>query len=298
MYHTGIMPHKPPSAVGAASADISEASELRYRAVADELEKRITGGPLEAGRRLPGEHELAQTFGVSRVTVRAALALLERKGLVQRRPGAGTFVAPPRRLHHDLAVLENLFGQYERQGIRTEKKTLDFRWEAVDAEAARALGFADAMRMERLWFVDGRPFAVTESYLHPHARSVSRAEAERTPAYTILERLGHHVGRADLTIRAEPAGARFARMLRIDAAMPMLRLQRTSFSHAGEPLERTTCYVRSDAIEFAFFVRDSSSPAPAFQPLPKSARAAGHTRRSTAARPAHRTINTRRGPKA
>jgi GntR family transcriptional regulator len=46
----------------------------------------------DSGSRLPSETELSEAFGVSRVTVREALASLERKGLILRRQGLGTFV--------------------------------------------------------------------------------------------------------------------------------------------------------------------------------------------------------------
>jgi GntR family transcriptional regulator len=270
MYHTGIMQHKPrgarPKAVSRAAGNLAT-EEPRYRVVADDLERRIASGELAVGHRIPGENELAQRFTVSRVTVRAALAVLERKELVVRRPGAGTFVAAPRRLQHDLAVIENLFGQFARQGVRTERRTLEFGWAAVDAGAARALGYAEAMQLKRLWLADGRPFAITESYLHPDTRGVSRAKAARTPAYAMLEQLGHHVARADLTVHAERAGRQVARALRLSAGMPVLVLQRTSFSRAGEPLEHTTCFARADAIEFAFSAHDAAPAAPSLRPL-------------------------------
>jgi GntR family transcriptional regulator len=272
MYHTGMMQRKARRRPSDAPRRLKArrpltTDEPRYQMVADDLERRITSGELEVGHRIPGENELALSFKVSRVTVRAALTVLERKGLVVRRAGAGTFVAPPRRLHHDLAVLENLFGQFARQGIRTEKRTLDFGWAKVEDDEQRVLGYTEMMRLKRLWFAHDRPFAITESYLHPDTRGISRSEAERTPAYSMLESLGHHVARADLTVHAERAGRLVARALRVDTGMPVLVLQRTSFSRTGEPLERTTCFARSDAIEFAFSAHDATSPAPSLRPL-------------------------------
>lgn len=65
--------------------------------VAQRLRERMLRGDLEVGRPLPAERELAQEQGVSRTTVRSALALLEAEGLVDRRVGrgGGTFVAEP-----------------------------------------------------------------------------------------------------------------------------------------------------------------------------------------------------------
>jgi GntR family transcriptional regulator, transcriptional repressor for pyruvate dehydrogenase complex len=66
-------------------------SSLRDQ-VADALETRILDGSFEAGSRLPTEHELTESFGVSRTVVRDALRLLEARGLVDTRRGTGTLV--------------------------------------------------------------------------------------------------------------------------------------------------------------------------------------------------------------
>lgn len=64
-----------------------------YEPVAHELLVLILGGHLAVGDRLPSERQLAARFGVSRTTVREALAALEARGLVVTRVGSGTFVA-------------------------------------------------------------------------------------------------------------------------------------------------------------------------------------------------------------
>ncbi|MGH7715969.1 MAG: GntR family transcriptional regulator [Vulcanimicrobiaceae bacterium] len=260
MYHTGMVPRKAP----VARAGHIAAGSLRYRSVAEELERRIGTGELRPGERISGENELARAFKVSRVTVRAALALLEEKALIVRRAGAGTFVAMPR-LQHDLTVLENLFAQFTKLGIASSAELLEYQWSAVDAQTARTLGYSEAMRLSRLWFVGKTPFAVTFSYLHPATRAVSQTDAERQPGYLILESLGYRVDRANLKLRAERADRKIAQALHLDAHAPVLVLERTSFSASDEALEHTACYMRSDAIDFVLSVRGSASVSAAFQ---------------------------------
>lgn len=57
-----------------------------------EIEKLIMGGILEVGAKLPAERELAESLGVSRVSIRQALRELEMRGMIDRRPGRGTIV--------------------------------------------------------------------------------------------------------------------------------------------------------------------------------------------------------------
>src|SRR3954470_24970591 len=68
-----------------------------YRQLAAILRKRIHNGELPAGRRMPSEKDLHDEFGLARETVRRAMAVLRAEGLIDIRPGHGTFVVdtPP-----------------------------------------------------------------------------------------------------------------------------------------------------------------------------------------------------------
>jgi GntR family transcriptional repressor for pyruvate dehydrogenase complex len=67
-------------------------SERLYEKIVDQIEGRILSGELQPGDHLPAERELAEQFRVSRTAVREAVKTLAEKGLVQVRPGRGTFV--------------------------------------------------------------------------------------------------------------------------------------------------------------------------------------------------------------
>ncbi|MFC7643882.1 GntR family transcriptional regulator [Streptosporangium lutulentum] len=71
---------------------MSHLVHLKHRRIAVALEKEIRSGQVERGARLPGELSLARRFGVSRNTVRTALAELSEAGLISTRTGKGSFV--------------------------------------------------------------------------------------------------------------------------------------------------------------------------------------------------------------
>jgi GntR family transcriptional regulator len=81
---------------------LSARSSLRHR-IADELRERLERGDFLAGARLPSEPELARMLGVSRSSLRAAIALLEADGLLRRMHGSGTFVTERPLLRNDLS---------------------------------------------------------------------------------------------------------------------------------------------------------------------------------------------------
>ncbi|MFM9627318.1 GntR family transcriptional regulator [Streptomyces galilaeus] len=66
--------------------------DLVYMAVADDVARRIAAGELNRGDRVPGELQMAETYGIARMTVARAIKELRERGLVQTVRGKGTFV--------------------------------------------------------------------------------------------------------------------------------------------------------------------------------------------------------------
>ena len=64
-----------------------------YEQVADDLRKKIAAGALKAGQRLDGNAKMAEHYGVAAMTIRHALDILRREGLIVSQQGRGTFVA-------------------------------------------------------------------------------------------------------------------------------------------------------------------------------------------------------------
>ena len=67
-------------------------TERLYQQIVEQIEERAVAGDLKVGDQLPSERELGEQFGVSRTAVREAIKILREKGLIEVRPGRGTFV--------------------------------------------------------------------------------------------------------------------------------------------------------------------------------------------------------------
>lgn len=115
----------------------------------------------EGDGKLPAETELAAEFGVSRVTVREALSSLERRGLILRRQGLGTFVN--RRAANIQTRLEESieFGEMLRaSGHEAGMQVLEFGRAAASEETARRLLIrpgAELVHIHKLFTADARP---------------------------------------------------------------------------------------------------------------------------------------------
>ncbi len=83
--------------------------------IIDQVRDLISSGRLGPGDRLPSERELAQTFQVGRSTVREAIRSMESLGLIEVRPGEGTFLAGPSVEHGHDPLTANLYKAWSTQ---------------------------------------------------------------------------------------------------------------------------------------------------------------------------------------
>lgn len=142
------------------------AAQPAYLALADELERRIAG--MEAGDRVASEHELVEATGVSRLTARAALQELERRLLVRRVRGSGTFVA--RRIEYRIgpASPPSVSEMVRRAGGTPGSEIVAVRVRRPDATTQDVLGLDPRDRVvaiTRVQTVDGLPSAIGTSHV-------------------------------------------------------------------------------------------------------------------------------------
>jgi GntR family transcriptional regulator len=137
------------------------------------LRNWLAPGRHRTGDRLPPEHEVAGMLGVSRGTLRAALARLEDSGEIVRRQGSGTFVGRvtvPPALGERLERLEPYSSLARRRGVTLAAVELRMQRRPVGHEVGDALGLdgeTPALTTSRLLLADGEPVAVMFDVIHP-----------------------------------------------------------------------------------------------------------------------------------
>jgi GntR family transcriptional regulator len=207
--------------------------EIRYRAIADDLRKRVAAGELSAGRLLPSESELSASYAASRITVRKALEVLREEGLVDARQGFGWFASVDP-LRQSLGRLGTIEGQLAASGVRSERRILDFGFVPAPPRARRVLGSATVLEVRRLNLADGEPFArVTVWCPDDLGAELSRADVERAPFYELLDL---PLGGAVQTIGAALASATDAELLEVPVGSAVLRCERTTSTPDGRPV--------------------------------------------------------------
>ena len=136
----------------------------RYIAIAALVRDRIATERLGPHTLLPSERELAERHGVSRMTARQAVSLLESEGVVYRKPPRGTFVAEPRVTFHIGSFSEEV----SRLGRRPAARLLWAEHQHPTPAVRSALDLDDAAMVNvfhRLRSVDDVPFALETTFL-------------------------------------------------------------------------------------------------------------------------------------
>jgi GntR family transcriptional regulator len=230
---------------------VREPGTTVHAQIEDWLAGQIADGALVAGDRLPTEQDLAAWFGVSRMTLRHALAELAKRGLVTKEVGrhGGTFVAAPK-LEQDLTTLAGFSEQLRRNGMVAGARVLSARSRPAGpaARAALQLGAGDQVHeIRRIRLADGRPVALEHS-LFPAARFPGMLDARLDGSlYELLEvTYGLRPHRARESLEPVTAGTREAEVLEVDLGAPLMLVERTAYARSGEPLEFARDLFRGD----------------------------------------------------
>lgn len=159
-----------------------------YGRIERELRRRLA--QLDDGARFPSEPELALEFGVSRMTVRAALANLERDGLLERIPGRGSYArrAPAVRRATRLASFHD---QAVAAGKVPRSRVLRAGVRAPTVEESRALGVqGEIVAISRIRYMDDVPMALEDAVFIPGLADLIDIDLERESVYAAIRALG------------------------------------------------------------------------------------------------------------
>jgi GntR family transcriptional regulator len=230
---------------------VSERSAVSLGPTALAARERLLGEMGEPGSRLGAERELAERLGVSRSTIRAALADLERSGTIRRGRGrgGGIFVAE-RKVERDLTSLAGLPAYLRRQGFESDARVLSTATIAADGETAAELGLdADALVLEvvRVRLADGEPISL-ERALFPADRFPGLLDRSLAGSLYELLQTGYGLvpGEAEERIEVVAAGAAEAKLLGLARGAPLLAVARTARDAGGRPFERSHDLFRGD----------------------------------------------------
>jgi GntR family transcriptional regulator len=219
-----------------------------YLQVERRIEDLLLRGLYKAGDRIPPETELVTSLGVSRVTVRAGVARLVERGVLERRQGSGTFlVRPPEgaRLAAGLERLETYTVHAGRLGLKLASSDLAIQASGATADEAAALEVGESTplaKVSRVLLIEGEPAAwmvdvVPESVVGvDEVRERFRADAM---LLDLLVSEGVPVGYSQMSIGALVVGPEdeIGQLLRLKTQSAALSLIQTMYLTSGHPVQ-------------------------------------------------------------
>jgi GntR family transcriptional regulator len=255
-----------------------------YRQIAEDLREQIESGGLQRGQQLRTEIELREHYGASRNTVRDAIKWLTNLGLVETKPGQGTFVVqkidpfvttlsgdPRTGLGSDEGA--SYLSRVSELNRKPTLSPLQVEIQEASDDMATALGIpkgAEIVSRHERRFIDGTPWSMQTSY-YPMEFADRGAERLRSArnieegTVRYLETTLHirQVGYRDwITVRApNPTEADFFK-LPPDGRVPMYEIARTTYDGNGQPIRVTVTVYPADRNQFIVNVGDVPNSTP------------------------------------
>jgi GntR family transcriptional regulator len=237
-----------------------------FRQIADYLREAIERGRLHEGDQLPSESQLVDHFGVSRMTVRNSLQLLQTEGLVIAEHGKGVFVRPRppvRRLASDRFARRHreqgkaaFIAEAEQAGIKPEVDGIVVREDRPPKDVAARLGSTrKALSRRRRYLHEGRPVETATSYIPLDiAKGTPIAEPNPGPGgiYARLEEAGHTLDHFDEEVRSRMPLPEEIKALHLASGTPVFHLVRTAFDTDGRAVEVCDTIMAADAFVLGY----------------------------------------------
>jgi len=223
------------------------------------LAERIRRGVFPPGSLLPGEHQIAELLGASRITIKRAMNELADAGLVTRHRGRGTVVAPQVELPVVTGSVSTLMDSLKTMGHETQVELLESRSVAADSDVAHALAVspgAPVRRITRLRRLGETPFSYLVSWLPEFVASGcdDAAFAEQS-MLDLLERAGATPHEAELWISSVGADTAAASALQVAIGSPLLRIERIMRRADGEPVQYIHAHYHADRFRYHLLSR-------------------------------------------
>lgn len=230
------------------------------------LREGILDGHYAPLAQLPSESEIGAQFKASRITVRQALAELQREGLIYTLQGKGSFVAQ-RKAYQDVTTLAGFGESMAPLGYEVLNRLLSLRFVPADATVAQRLQLVPGhvvAEIQRVRLLDRTPVSFETTWL-PQAlgRQVAQADLATRDIFLILENeCGIALRHADLAVDAALADAALADALHVTVGSPLLRIDRLTHDADGRPIDYEHLYFRSDTFQYRLRVDRMRTDAP------------------------------------
>ena len=236
--------------------EIREETKRRplYQRTAETLSEILES--VEPGTYLPSEPKLARSLGVSRATLREAMRIFERRGMIVRRQGVGTYVTQlPHVIDTGIETLESIERLADRIGLKVETGDLEIRKRTATEEELKRFRWErdlPLVEISRVILAESRPVAflidiLPEEYLPEDIKS---GNFRGSVLDTLLHQDEPELWQCRTDITAVSASPEVARHLKIQRGDALLFFEARLYSNQGEVIEHTYSYFLPGTFRF------------------------------------------------
>lgn len=226
-----------------------------YLQIYNELKNRIDLILYKPDDMLPSEHELAEEFDVTRVTIRNAMKKLKDEGRIRTEKGRGSFVNSPK-------IIQNLdkiysFGRdFNEEGHKLDSEILEVYTECCNETIRKNLELKPKEQVVVIKIIrklDNIPVVGQTSYLPmKDIPGFSITELNKCSVYTILEdKYKIQLLKANEYLDPIVADEYYSKLLEVDMETPLFLTERITYTENNKPIEFRRCVIRSDKFRFS-----------------------------------------------
>lgn len=222
-----------------------------YEIVKEKIEHHV----YEYGDLIPSELELEKLYKVSRITVRQAIAELEKAGYVRRARGKGTSVTYVERIDESLSAIRSFTTEMKERGLNPGTSFIEISKDAADEDVAKHLGIevgTEVYCLYRVRTADNEPIVIFETYLSNDYDFPLEKEKYRGAMYDVFEEIGVKIPvRVRENFQAILADQQMANLLDVKVGSPIFKRSRIAFNIENKAVEYTISYYRGDRYSYS-----------------------------------------------
>lgn len=224
-----------------------------WRQVADQIRQSVLSG-MAANERLPAEAELATRFGVNRHTVRAAIAALEKEGILRAEQGRGTFLNESKRLRYPIGQRTRFSSGLENQAQTRSGKLLSSQTLPAPPRVSAALSLpprAPVIELSTVSTADGVPISAASSWFDAERfQAISELYAQTGSITASLARHGiNDYTRQTTAVEAQHASSEDLDLLALSPGAIVLLTRSVDVDSGGLPIQYGESRFAADRVE-------------------------------------------------
>ena len=219
------------------------------------LKRAILDGSLQHGTQVPTEHQLAEAFGVSRITTRRAVDELAAEKLVRRQRGKGTHVIYQFRPQSLRAPMVGVLENFIQLGNNSRVRVVDLSYITAPADVRHLFGLKNGTKVMSVIRVSstetGDRYAYYQSWTREPVDTVTRQALEKSSRLHLLQEGGLNIVRVEQILGAVNAPVPVAAELDVEPGFALLSLRRLSYDDKDELVDIVDCLYNPRRFEYA-----------------------------------------------